>query len=115
MKAITLPVRPPTLPSDSAIPLAAFVIAGAAEEVTRERPWAAFAVYSDAFAEYSAAAAEALDAVCLAVSLALDAVVDAVVDSNLRGAMRPQARDCRSIGRASVDDIFVIRKFGRRG
>lgn len=53
MKLTTLPVRPPTLESDPAMPLAAPEMAGPAALVTRERPSAA------------------LLAVLLAVSLAL--------------------------------------------
>lgn len=109
MKPTSLPVRPPTLLNDSATPFAAPVMAGPAVAVTLERPWAALVEYSETVAETLAAVSLAVSlAVSPAFSVAFFAFVLAV-DSNLRAAMRPQAApDCRSIGRAKVDDDDIF-------
>lgn len=97
-KATALAVRPPTLLSEFATPLAAPAMAGPAAEETLDRPSCALEAYSDAEAAALEAAVEAL---CFAVSAVL-----AVVDSNRRAAMRLQGPDCRSMGRAREDDMI---------
>lgn len=73
-------------------------MAGPAEEVTLDNP-------SWALEAYSEAVEEALEVACFAVSVAFDVVVD----SNRRAAMRLQAPDCRSMGRAREEDILTRR------
>jgi hypothetical protein len=77
MKAISFPVRPPSLPNVPLTPLAALAMAGPAALVTRERPWDALAV----------------------VSLAASAAFWVVVLSKRRVAICLKAEE-RSMGRA---------------
>lgn len=103
-RVTSFPVRPPTLPNDFDNPFVAAAIAGPADEATFERPCCAFAAYSEA----------TLDAFA-AESLAVSVAFCVVVDSNLRAAMRLQAPDCRSIGRARPDDIVTRAGSGEGG
>ena len=95
MKAISFPVRPPSLPSVLPTPLAAPAMAGPAALVTRERPWDALAV----------------------VSLATSAAFWVVVLSKRRVAICLKAGE-RSMGRArdmveAISSDFLIVRFGR--
>ena len=87
MKAMTLPVRPPSFPRVLVTPLAAPMMAGPAALVTRERPSEAFAV------------------VFFAVSAAFCAALLVEVLSRRRVATRRRIGE-RSMGR--VRDIDIV-------
>lgn len=127
-KATSLAVRPPTLLNELATPLAAPAMAGPAEDETLDRPSWALEAYSEAVAvaldrpswalvAYSEVVEEALEEALAAPSFAVSAAFD-VVDSNRRAAMRLQAPDCRSMGRAREGDmvarVFIDRAGSRR-
>lgn len=94
MKAMNFPVLPPTFPKAFPRFLAAPVITGPADEVTRERPSLAFDWKSDAFSD-------AFEVVSFAASVALEEV-----DSNLRAARPGSLVDCRSTEREICSDIM---------
>lgn len=95
-KATNRPVRPPTRPRALPTLFAAPLIAGPAEEVTRERP-------SEAFDLYFAAVSDAFEAVSFAASVAL-----AVVDSNRRDVRPVNLADCRSTARDPKNDMMNV-------
>ncbi len=120
-KATAVAVRPPTLLSELATPLAAPAMAGPAAAETLDRPSWALDAYSDADAAALEAALEALswaleaysdaDAAALEAPSFADSAAFAEVDSNRRAAMRLQAPDCRSTGRARADDMVARGKW----
>jgi hypothetical protein len=96
IKAITLPVLPPTFPNAFPSPLAAPAIAGPADDVTRERPWVAFDWKSEALCC-------TFEAVSLVASVAL-----VEVDSNLRDVRPASLVDCRSTAREMGNDMVNL-------